>query len=69
LGGYLPAIVKQYRANENSLIRKPGFTGKIILSKWMSVPILALTAIVISIGFYPTPSLNFVRSFIEWIVL
>jgi formate hydrogenlyase subunit 3/multisubunit Na+/H+ antiporter MnhD subunit len=67
LGGYLPAIVKQYRPAEDSLFSEDLGIYKTKQSKWMLIPIMSLSILVVIIGLFPAPWLNLVAYIVEWI--
>jgi len=63
LGGYLPTIVKIFLASPSSEVEVHK-TNKIIVSNWMLIPVSLLTILVVMIGIYPTPWIDWA----EWIM-
>lgn len=62
LGGYLPTIVKLYLASPKSSVDIHN-GERISVSKWMLIPVSLLTIIVVGVGIYPAPWINWA----EWI--
>jgi len=69
LGGYLPAIVKQYLPIEENVSRAEVSKSAIKVSGWMSVPVSFLSLLVVVIGLYPEPWLNLVAYVIRWMLI
>jgi len=69
LGGYLPALVKQYLPVGGSDVLIVADSGPISISKWMLVPVVLLSLLVLAIGIYPAPWINWVEQVMGWMVI
>jgi len=69
LGGYLPMIVKLFFASpvENKSIVNWKQAAKI--SNWMFIPVALLASLVVIIGIYPAPWINWVGQVIAWMLI
>jgi proton-translocating NADH-quinone oxidoreductase chain N len=69
LGGYLPMIARQFQSQDD----KEGIGDKgenqSRPSIWLTLPIWALSAIFLFIGFFPAPWLTLIQWMINWVAL
>jgi len=69
LGGYLPMIVKIFDTTTDNL-RAPVFlSSKKRVSNWLLIPVSILSFLVLIIGVYPTPWINWIEQVINWMVI
>ena len=69
LGGYLPALVKQYLPVRGTDVLFNAESGPIAISKWMLVPVVVLSLLVLAIGVYPAPWINWVEQVMGWMLI
>lgn len=69
LGGYLPALVKQYLPVPGAEISFYSAGGPIHISRWMLAPVASLSLLVVAIGLYPAPWINWVEQVMEWMLI
>jgi formate hydrogenlyase subunit 3/multisubunit Na+/H+ antiporter MnhD subunit len=69
LGGYLPMIVKIYLPSEENEVRVTLIKSKAILSNWLLIPVVILSLLVVMMGIYPTPWINWINQVLNWMVI
>lgn len=69
LGGYLPIIVKLFNTADEKK-KEPTFPSKDRkISDWLMIPVTALSILVILMGIYPTPWINWINQIINWMMI
>jgi len=69
LGGYLPMIVTLFdTSSESSKTLLFSSSGRRI-SPWLMIPTALLSILVVLMGVYPTPWINWIDQVINWMVV
>lgn len=69
LGGYLPMIVKIFDTTTENL-REPVFPSlEKRVSNWLLIPAGVLSFLIVIMGVYPTPWINWVDQVVNWMVI
>lgn len=69
LGGYLPMIVKIFDTISGGKIEPEFSSSDQRVSYWFMIPASVLSIVVILMGIYPTPWINWISQVINWMVI
>ena len=66
LGGYLPMIAIQFQMPEADRTEGISSPGSDKISPWMTFPVVVLAALVVFLGFFPSPGLRLIDWIVTW---
>ena len=69
LGGYLPMIVRIYQLTPESEKRFREVEESVTISKWMLIPVIILSFVVVMLGVFPAPWINLVNRVMAWMAI
>lgn len=69
LAGYLPVLVRQYLPREGRPVSLPVTDKPVNVSRWMTVPIVILSVLIVILGIFPGPWIDWVEWVVKWMVL
>jgi proton-translocating NADH-quinone oxidoreductase chain N len=67
LGGYLPMIAIQFQSSSADRSDSISTYTRDSISAWMAFPVVGLTAMVILLGFFPSPWLRLIDRIMKWV--
>ncbi len=67
LGGYLPMLAVQFQSSEKEQTEMVPSPQVDEISPWMEIPVVVLAAMVVFLGFFPSPGLNVIRWIVNWV--
>jgi multicomponent Na+:H+ antiporter subunit D len=69
LGGYLPALVRQYQPTDQARVLFDHQQSPLRVSRWMLAPVALLALLVVVMGVYPAPWINLVEQVMRWMLI
>jgi len=69
LGGYLPLIVKVFDTSSESSKALLFSSSNRRISNWLMIPVALLSILVVLMGVYPTPWINWIDQVINWMAV
>jgi formate hydrogenlyase subunit 3/multisubunit Na+/H+ antiporter MnhD subunit len=69
LAGYLPVLVRQYLPRKGRMVTLPETDGPLKVSHWMTAPVMFLSLLIVVLGVFPGPWIDWIEQVVKWMAL